>query len=279
MKQYVDPSIIERFEKKAGPFNYEKLIKQLVALNKIYNDVYASAPLIRAIIDTTPPLLGYISFEQIVSHHPWDNSKRVNLRKLLDFKNEGDSSLHTLISSKKDHIGELPPSHCLNTLLEECLNHGETSDQSKANKLILERKAPKPLIKISLKESMTSWQRYSAGRFSFYSFSVHLNIDNFNNNKSDYITNVKIEGDDGKGSWESAYFVFDDPQNPQMNPNEQLKVNAEEERDIRVLLSDIDPRSSSYEHRLRPVGGASNYKVIAQTKSRNIFEFWVKMVP
>lgn len=276
MSKYIDPAIIQGFRNKGEPFEYSKLIRQLEGLNKNSKDIYTAAPLLRAIIDTTPPLLGFITFDQVVSHYPWDNSKRTNVKALQQFRNEGDSSLHTLISNKKDYIGSLPPNHCINTLLTECLKHGEVKDLVAAEKLKSEKKEPKPSIQVTLKEDTTNWQNYSAGRYMFYSFRVFLHIDNYNSSKSDYIS-VTMEGCSDKETWKSNYFVFDDPANTQMKPNEPLKIEAEEIRDISVFLSDIEPRSMPHEHRFRPVGGTNVYKVIVETKSGHKFPLDVKM--
>lgn len=276
MNNYVDPSIIQGFRDKEKPFEYSKLIKQLEGLNKNSGEIYVAAPLLRAILDTTPPLLGFTTFDEVVSLHSWDNSKRANIRKLQEFRNEGDSSLHTQISNKNDYLGALPPDHCLNTLLEEYLKHGDIEDLVNAGKLRLAKKELKPRIEITLKETTTSWQNYSAGRFMFFSFRIFLHIDNFGF-KTDYITNVIMEGTTSTEFWKSNYFVFDDPSNTQMNPNDPLKVNPDDIRDIAVFFSDIEPRSMPHEHRFRPAGGTNIYKVIVETKSGYKFPLEVKM--
>ncbi len=276
MSGYIDSTIITGFQNKFGPFEYSKLIEQLKGLNKNCNNIYVAAPLVRAIIDTTPPLLGFTTFDEVVSHHSWDTSKRVNIKKLQEFRNESDSSLHTQISNKKDYIGNLPPNHYLNTLLEECLKHGEIKDLKSSEILKSKKKTPKPSIQITLKEITTSWQNYSAGRFMFYSFRVFLHIDNYDSSKPDYVS-VTMEGSFKGETWKSSYFVFDNPKDTQLDPNEPLKINAGDDMDIRVFLSDTEPRISSQEHRFRPIGGINIYKVIVNTKSGHQFPFEVTM--
>jgi hypothetical protein len=278
MSDYVDPAIIQGFRVKGKPFEYSKLVKQLEGLNKNSGDIYTAAPLLRAIIDTTSPLLGFITFDQVASQHTWDNSKRKNIKTLQEFRNEGDSSLHTQISSKKDYIGDLPPNHCLNTLLEECLKHGELKDLLASEKLKEDQRKPKPSVEVTLKEDVTNWQNYSAGRYMFYSFRVFLHIDNYNSSKSDYIS-VTMEGNAGTETWKSTYFVFDDPHNTNMKPNEPLKIEPEDIRDISVFFSDVEPRTSPQEHRFRPVGRTNIYKVLVKTKSGHEFPLEVKMEP
>ena len=277
MNKYVDPTIIQGFRDKGKPFEYSKLIQQLEGLNKNSRSIYTAAPLLRAIIDTTPPLLGFITFDQVASQYSWDSSKRFNIKALQDFRNEGDSSLHTQISNKKDYIGDLPSSHCINTLLEECLKHGQSEDFLASEELRTKRKS-KPTIEVILKEVTTSWQNYSAGRYMFYSFRVFLHIDNFNSSKSDYIS-VSMEGNTDTETWKSNYFVFDDSNNTNMQPNEALKVEAEDVRDIPVFLTDVEPRAHPQGHRFRPVGGTNIYKVIVETKSGQEFSLEVRLAP
>ncbi len=276
MSSYVDLRIIQKFKEKVGPFEYSKLIQQLKGLNKNSKAIYVAAPLLRAIIDTIPPLLGFNTFTEVVSQYPWDNSKRANIKKLQEFRNEGDSSLHTQISNKRDYIGDLPPNHCMNTLLEECLKHGELGNLQSSEKLWAEKKKPKPSIDVTLKVDTTSWQNYSAGRYMFFSFRVFLHIDNSNSSKSDYIGAI-MEGNTGNETWRSTYFVFDDPLNTNLKPNELLKIEAEDIRDISVLFSDIEPRTSPEQNRFRPVGGTNVYKVLVKTKRGYEFPLEVKM--
>jgi hypothetical protein len=277
MNKYIDPAIIQGFRSKSKPFEYSKLIQQLEGLNKNSNDIYTAAPLLRAIIDTTPPLLGFTTFDEVASQHTWDNSKRKNIKTLQEFRNEGDSSLHTQISSKKDYIGELPASHCLNTLLEECLKHGEFKDLLASDELRAEKRRSKPSIAVTLQTDTTNWQNYSVGRYIFYSFRVFLHIDNFKGS-TDYIS-AFMEGDVNSETWKSNYFVFDDPRNTNLKPNEQLKIEAEDIRDILVFFSDIEPRTNPQEHRFRPAAGTNIYKIIVKTKSGYEFPFEVKMEP
>ena len=60
-----------------------------------------------------------------------------------------------------------------------------------------------------------------------------------------------------------------------MQPNEALKVEAEDVRDIPVFLTDVEPRAHPQGHRFRPVGGTNIYKVIVETKSGQEFSLEV----
>jgi hypothetical protein len=123
---YVDEKVTAAIEAKAGvsPFNVSKLVALIAELNDSYQaeHAYAAHALLRAILDHVPPILGYREFAEVANNYKWPQTDTKYIRKLLDFKAQGDDVLHRRISAKADLISmeDLPPRAWLNRLLQEC---------------------------------------------------------------------------------------------------------------------------------------------------------------
>lgn len=210
-KLYIDGGIIDRFSQKADPFNYKKLLLLIEELNFNYSrgNIYASAALVRAILDHIPPLLNYGSFESVVNNYHWSESHLKYMRDLLNFKNSGDDALHTQISEKEDHLSveELPSRVKINTLLEECIARGGTALPTQKN--TREKTPSLSSITISIvEEEGVKWANYSVGKFRTWDcFRIVLYIDNFKSNKNDYIK-VSLAASSNDGVWNASNFVF-----------------------------------------------------------------------
>jgi len=73
-------------------------------------------------LTTSPPILGCATFTEVANGYRWGRTDRAYVKRLLDFKLQGDDVLHRQISDKADLLGmdDLPPRAWLNRLLQEC---------------------------------------------------------------------------------------------------------------------------------------------------------------
>lgn len=236
---YIHPNIIKGFTKKTGVFNYKKLVILLKSVNRNYreNDAHTCAIMIRSVLDHIPPLLGFTDFADVANNYTWSPSHKKFMLALLDFKNEGDEALHTQISDKDDYleIQNLPPtSNRLNILLEECLINGGTALPLKLSK-------PESKPKISFKineEKFISWAHYIMGFNQGWAFRVFLEINNFHNNKLDYVS-VKLKANTNDGLWESQHFTFDSPKD---TPDRPYEIQPNKIEEVTVFLSQDMPQ-------------------------------------
>jgi hypothetical protein len=101
-----------------------KLLQLIHELNDNYarENAYGSHALLRAILDHIPPILGYTDFAQVANNYRWARADKRYIKRLLDFKLQGDDVLHRQISEKADLLGmdDLPPRAWVNSLLREC---------------------------------------------------------------------------------------------------------------------------------------------------------------
>jgi hypothetical protein len=101
-----------------------KLLQLIDELNDNYarENAYAAHALLRAILDHIPPILGCASITEVANNYQWSRTDRGYVKRLLDFKPQGDDVLHRQISGKADLLGmdDLPPRVWLNRLLQEC---------------------------------------------------------------------------------------------------------------------------------------------------------------
>jgi len=163
---YINEDIIKRYQAKTSKFNYGKLIAMLEELNTNYDqgNIYGSSMLLRAIIDHIPPLLGKITFLDVVNQYPWGgdkSSKLKSIKELERFRNIPDDVLHSQIS-KKDEVVDmsyLPNKYCINTLLEECLiSNIEPTDNDRKpaeNHILAKPRTPEhyPAVAVILEQS------------------------------------------------------------------------------------------------------------------------------
>ena len=133
------PGVVQR---KAAPYVDEKLRAAIQAKSELcqldctkllqlideVNDncarqnAYAAHALMRAILDHVPPILGCATFSEVVSNYAWSQTDKRYVKKLFDFKLQGDDVLHRQISEKADLLGmdDVPPRAWINKLLQEC---------------------------------------------------------------------------------------------------------------------------------------------------------------
>ena len=127
---YVKEGIIEAIKSKKDGFNYKKLLKLVTELNKNYLDSnpYSCLALIRAITDHIPPLLGYMTFEEVVNNYKGAKTDKNYINKLYEERDVSDDSLHRPISKSEDLIDmdDLPKKMLLNRLLQECIDNTVT---------------------------------------------------------------------------------------------------------------------------------------------------------
>jgi hypothetical protein len=123
---YVNPEIVADIQKKDGDrFDCSKLLKLLQELEDNYqsSNAYAAHALLRAILDHVPPILDKKTFQEVANGYTWSTTDKSYMKKLLDFRVQGNDALHRPILSKKQPLLELhdiPPRVYLNTLLREC---------------------------------------------------------------------------------------------------------------------------------------------------------------
>jgi len=123
---YVDEKLAAaiRAKDEASQLDCAKLLQLIDELNDNYarENAYAAHALLRAILDHIPPILGYADFVEVANNYQWPRTDRKYIKRLLDFKLQGDDVLHRQISDKADLLGmdDLPPRVWPNRLLQEC---------------------------------------------------------------------------------------------------------------------------------------------------------------
>lgn len=166
---YVKEGIAEAIKSKKDGFNYNKLLKLVTELNKNYLDSnpYSCLALIRAITDHIPPLLGYVTFEEVVNNYKGAKTDKNYINKLYEERDVSDDSLHRPISKSEDLIDmdDLPKKMLLNRLLQECIDNTvkegfrhkkETKQQKKSLPI-------EPSLRPILQASITSLSGSSQG--------------------------------------------------------------------------------------------------------------------
>lgn len=123
---YVATSVSRSIEDKAAhsSWNCAKLLQLIKELNdnSTRRNTYSAHALLRAILDHIPPILDWPNFEAVANNHQWSRTDKGYMRKLLDFRLQGDDVLHRQISQKPDLLGmdDMPPRAWVNRLLQEC---------------------------------------------------------------------------------------------------------------------------------------------------------------
>lgn len=125
---FVTASVVQAIEERApdSTFDCAKLIQLIKELNENHGsrNTYASHALLRAILDHIPPILGYKSFDEVANNYGWNRTDKQYMKRLNDFRAQGDDALHRPISEKLDllRFEDLPSGASLNVLLRECAN-------------------------------------------------------------------------------------------------------------------------------------------------------------
>lgn len=248
---YIKQEIIEGFVKKNDGFNYKKLIKLFVELNSNYaaGYQYSSSILIRTILDHIPPLLKCSSFNEVVDSYSWSQTDRAYMKKLLDFKNEGDDALHRQISNYQDFLqmDNLPNSNRINRLLQECLTNGIGFDQLKQSQTLQTKKQLKTQkIEVKILKNKINWANYSIGESGWVwsSFRIDLEVDNYNSNQPNYIT-VALKAKDNNGEWIAKHFIFEGTKINKLKPDQPLLIEAKTIKPIGVFISDTEIGSNN----------------------------------
>jgi hypothetical protein len=123
---YIDKTLIAAIRSKdaISRLDCTKLLTLCQELNDNHaqENAYAAHALLRAILDHIPPILDCKSFAEVANNHSWTQTDKKYVKKLLDFKLQGDDALHRQISERTDLIEmeDLPPRTWLNRLLQEC---------------------------------------------------------------------------------------------------------------------------------------------------------------
>ena len=246
-KVYVKQEIIEIFINKQDGFDYKKLIRLLGELNSNYaaEYPYSSAALIRAILDHIPPLLGFGSFEEVARNYSWSRTDKEYMRKLLDFRNEGNDALHRQISQDQDllEMDSLPNSNRINRLLQECLTNAVSIDKLKQNQQIQSKQQSKPpRLEVKILNNKVSWANYANDFPSFVwsSFKIELEIDNYNNPQPDYIS-LALRATDNDGIWKAENFIFlEGTKELQRKPKQPYPIEGKQVKQVEVLISDTE---------------------------------------
>ncbi len=126
---YVKESLIEELIDLdgAGGFVTDKLVQQCKELNFNFRHAqpFSCHSLLRAIMDHVPPAFGVTGFAQVVSNVSWIKTDKDYLRKLQDFRTQGDDVMHRPIGRQRSRIDmhDVPAPAALNALLEGLLRH------------------------------------------------------------------------------------------------------------------------------------------------------------
>ena len=123
---YVDQTLVAaiRAKAEASQLDCTKILQLVDELNDNFarGNPYAVHALLRAVLDHVPPILGCKGFTEVANNYGWTQTDKRYIKRLLDFKLQGDDVLHRQISEKADLLGmdDLPPRAWINKLLQEC---------------------------------------------------------------------------------------------------------------------------------------------------------------
>lgn|GEM_PF-1391932 len=272
---YIKEEIIQGFISKQDEYNYKKLINLLNELNQNYRNgnAYTSSMVIRSILDHIPPLLGYYTFNEVVSNYTWGDTDQKYINSLLEFKNEGDDALHRRISSDPDllDIEDLPSPVRLNRLMQECLSNGgkvlfsrlKTKEGQSVSKSMQKN------IEISLLEQDVKWANWGMRNLVWSSYQFKLKIDNYKSKLPDYVS-IVLEAFLVNGEkWLGKHFIFEGVN----KQDEELRIEQYEQKNITVYISD---QRANNDRLSIPQLKENTMKLIINTKSGNKFEFQIK---
>jgi hypothetical protein len=123
---YVDERVIAaiRLKDEVCSFSITKLLDLIDELNDncARANTYAAHTLLRAILDHIPPILGFNGFAEVANSYQWSQTDKKYIKRLLEFKSQGDDALHRQISAKPSLLdfADMPPSIYVSRLLQEC---------------------------------------------------------------------------------------------------------------------------------------------------------------
>jgi hypothetical protein len=123
---YVDLEVVSAICSKEphSPWACNKLLCLIDELDSNYasGHAYAVHALLRTILDHVPPIFGQQNFEGVANNYSWGKTDKAYMKKLLDFKLQGDDALHRQASQHRDllSIEDVPPRTWINRLLQEC---------------------------------------------------------------------------------------------------------------------------------------------------------------
>jgi len=276
MSDYIHQNIIEGFDNKNNGFNYVKLLRLLGELNDNHarKNHYSSAMLIRGILDHIPPLLGYTTFDEVANNYPWSQTDKKYMKALLDFKNEGDDALHTVISNEQDFLAmdTLPSSNRINTLLQECLTKGIPFQNQATTKNPATQSSG---IVITLGENNIAWANWGASRYRYSAFQVKLAIDNFKSNNPDYIkASIRVKTSDGMWGANHFLFVTGRSENP-VDPDEEIRIEPKVVKKVAVLISDYLVVGTEFTKPMPDID-RDTMEIVVETKSGKTFTLPIK---
>ncbi|MEU5308757.1 hypothetical protein [Streptomyces sp. NPDC021562] len=124
---YVKEAIITELEDldSAGGLRTDKLVGLLRELNFNYanSQPLASNSLLRAVMDHVPPGFGFpigTTFATVVAQAKWGQSDKKYLKKLTDFRDQGDDVMHRQIDQRRSRIDmdDMPQAAAVNAMLD-----------------------------------------------------------------------------------------------------------------------------------------------------------------
>ncbi|PIY70389.1 hypothetical protein COY89_01390 [Candidatus Roizmanbacteria bacterium CG_4_10_14_0_8_um_filter_36_36] len=273
---YIKQEIIEGFVKKSNGFDYKKLIKLFTELNSNYaaGYQYSSSMIIRAIFDHIPPLLGFNSFDEVVNNYSWSRTDKEYMKKLLDFKNEGDDALHRQISQAQDllQIENLPGNNRVNRLLQECLTNGIGFGKFKQNRITQPiQKNMTRKIEVKILENKVRWANFSLRETGWVwsSFRIDLEIDNYNNDQPDYVT-VALRAKITDGEWNATHFIFENMKDNKRKHDQPLLIERKEIKQIGVFISDTEVGSQG-QHQMPNIDTDTMELIIKTRSNQNLY--------
>lgn len=248
---YIQSDIIQQFkdkqlQKKDG-FDYTKLIGLLEEINFNYNGQkpYATAVLIKALLNHIPPLLSFGDFKLLANNYKGRETIGKYLKKLDIWRDMPDDVSHLPIDIVSTSIimDYLPPPFQIDRLLRECLK----SKVEPVKQITVQPKNYKINLRdnISLSDKMgpkvkaiseMSWANYAVDHLIWSCFRVVVEIDNFDNNNPDFISTVSLTGKVSGQEWTSKDYYFQNSN----SANSPYKIEGHDIKQTAVYISHID---------------------------------------
>ena len=264
----------QTFIDKGNPYAGRKLLREILATaNRTIEiqDNYPSVegddqnllPIIEPYLQSNPQLKIRILAEKISSSFLSDLKlfteqypKRVEIRThhnshgrfiILD-----DSEVYAFGSSLKDlgKKADFVTKITDRTAIDKAIKEFNIWFKEANNPLESKNKLTKPNITFEINEDkFMPWGNQATGFNVVWGFALTLKINNFKNNKPDYVK-VKLRANTTDGVWESQHFIFQQTKEEMDKPDKLFEVSPNKITEIGVVLSQDYPEHSAKTQRV-----------------------------
>lgn len=136
-----------------------------------------------------------------------------------------------------------------------------------------------PIIEFNINEAKYfSWARIGIGFNMVWGFGLTLRINNFRNNKPDYVK-VKLRANTNEGLWESQHFIFEGTKEKIDKPDEPFEIAPNKIIEIGLAVSQDYPEHSPMNNEKVPMPDIDRDKVFLLISTEGGVEQEIKIKP